>query len=122
MHKVRWREHELLLVTIVAVLSIAGYIWRIFDLSQGRSTRSTEARLPAMVLIVAKAKVNRGVRIKPLSGGSIFFHHNLILVDFDNTGPLIGDHPLLDPFPHPFIPDPAQHFSFFQQAVFYRIT
>lgn len=33
-NKVRWREHELLLVTIVIVLSIAGHIWRIFDLSQ----------------------------------------------------------------------------------------
>src|SRR5258708_13039802 len=113
MHKVRWREHELLLVTIVAVLSIAGYIWRIFDLSQGRSTRSTEARLPAMVLIVAKAKVNRGVRIKPLSGGSIFFQHDLILVDFDNTGPLIGDHLGLDLVSPTFILEPPNAFYFF---------
>ncbi|HTI10470.1 MAG TPA: histidine kinase [Puia sp.] len=33
MNKVRWREHELLLVTVVSILGIAGYVWRIFDLS-----------------------------------------------------------------------------------------
>src|SRR5258708_4163667 len=33
MNKARWREHELLLVTIVSILGIAGYLWRIFDLS-----------------------------------------------------------------------------------------
>ena len=32
-NKIRWREHELLLVTIVVILGIAGYIWKIFDLS-----------------------------------------------------------------------------------------
>src|SRR5258708_33879887 len=92
MHKVRWREHELLLVTIVAVLSIAGYIWRIFDLSQGRSTRSTEARLPPMVLIVAKAKVNRGVGLKQLSGGNNFFTPDSTPASLGQTGPLIYGH------------------------------
>lgn len=32
--KIRWREHELLLVTILTISGIAAYIWKVFDLSR----------------------------------------------------------------------------------------
>src|SRR5882757_1830576 len=31
--KARWREHELILATVICVLSIAGYLWNILDSS-----------------------------------------------------------------------------------------